>query len=137
MSRTYKDRPYKHLKDKLSWDERHEKVEYEGYVYDYAIPYSYPDTSLREYLDSKFIVGTCIKTFIVEKAGILKKRKRSYYDAGDYWFRRTPSWWTREFMTVPKRAACRNWEKQAIYADDLEDYKDCPDFGRKPHVYYW
>ena len=48
-----------------------------------------------------------------------------------------PSWFVREFMTVPKRAACRNWEKQAIYADDFEEIEDCPDFGRKPHVYYW
>jgi hypothetical protein len=136
MSRTYKDRPYKYNKEKVSWEDRHEEFEYEAYTYDYALPYV-GWRSYKEHLDSKFVVGTRIKTFRVEKAGVLKKRKRFYQDPDDNWYKRTPSWWTREFMTVPKRAACRNWEKQAIYADDLEDFEDCPDFGRKPHVYYW
>ena len=137
MSRTYKDKSHKYNKEELSWNDRYELVEYEGYVYDYHIPYEYPNTSYREHIASRYIAGTRIKTFRIEKAGILKKRKRSYVNRYDYWYRSTPGWWIREFMTAPKRAACRNWEKSIKHAQDFEEVEDCPDFGRKPHKYYW
>lgn len=136
MSRTYKDRPYKHRKDYVSWDEIHEQVEYEAYIYDYAVPYT-TWKCYREHLDSKFVIGTRTKTFTVKKAGVLKKRKRTYVDKDWYWFKGTPSWWTHVYMTTPKRAACRNWEKSIVNAVDYEEIEDCPDFGRKPHMYYW
>jgi hypothetical protein len=34
---------------------------------------------------------------------------------------------------VPKRAKCRNWEKTRTL-DNLDE--PCPDYGRKPHIYY-
>lgn len=72
----------------------------------------------------------------IDRPGVKTKKPRHY--SGDWkWYKQTPSWWVREFMTAPKRAACRNWEKQAIYADDFDDLEDCPDFGRKPHVYFY
>ncbi len=52
------------------------------------------------------------------------------------WYARTPSSWTRIQMTRPKRRACRVWELKTKYLLDFEE-ADCPDFGRKPHVYYY
>jgi hypothetical protein len=52
------------------------------------------------------------------------------------WYKRTPSAWTRIQMTRPKRRACRVWELKTKYLLDFEE-ADCPDFGRKPHVYYY
>ena len=50
----------------------------------------------------------------------------------------TPSWWIREFMTVPQRAKVRTWKKKVEKTpiDELDLHEDCP-HGRKPHVYYW
>ena len=53
------------------------------------------------------------------------------------WYKQTPSWWIKEFMTVPKRSKCRNWEKEILKLQDIEDCSICPDFGNKPHLYYW
>ncbi len=68
--------------------------------------------------------------------GVKTKKPRNY--EGDWkWWRRTPSWFVRDFMTGPKRRACRDWEKKVVLAEDVEDFEDCPDFGKKPHVYYY
>lgn len=48
----------------------------------------------------------------------------------------TPSWWTNITMTRPLRRRCRVWEHNIIREQDLSE-ADCPDWGRKPHVYYW
>ena len=47
-----------------------------------------------------------------------------------------PSWWVREFMSVPKRQKCRNWERNTVKLLDIEDVDICPDFGNKPHKYF-
>lgn len=120
MSRTYKDKDFYLRFPEEKFDFGSEKVTYE---YEWLSMW----TNKQE---------TCIGCIRCDIAGAKTKKPRHY--KGDWkWYKRTPSWFVREFMTAPKRAACRNWEKQAIYADDLEDFKDCPDFGRKPHVYYY
>lgn len=65
------------------------------------------------------------------------KLKKNVFNPDDHWFKSTPSWWVQEFMTVPKRAKCRNWEKQTLKLQNIEDFTICPDFGNKPHIYYW
>ncbi len=77
------------------------------------------------------------RPYVIAKSGISADGCISTYSGDWKWYKQAPSWFVREFMTVPKRAACRNWEKQAIYADDFEEIEDCPDFGRKPHIYFW
>lgn len=103
MSRTYKDKPWKHTAEKK---ERDISCTFIGYPI-YCTVY-YPGT----------------KT----------KKKRSHQGWWDGYYSKAPSWWVKEFMTVPKRAACRNWEKTRTL-DNLED--DYPDFGNKPFIYYW
>ena len=69
----------------------------------------------------------------VDIPGAKKKKKRNVH--GDWnWCQNTPSWWIRECMNAPKRAKCRNWEKTRTL-DNLDEV--CPDYGRKPHIYYW
>jgi hypothetical protein len=63
-----------------------------------------------------------------------KTKKAKNYSGTWHWCRNTPSWWVREFMSVPKRAKCRNWEKTRTL-DNLDEL--CPDYGRKPHIYYY
>lgn len=65
------------------------------------------------------------------------KTKKSYFNPGAYWFKSTPSWWVREFMSVPKRQKCKNWERNTVKLLDIEDADICPDFGNKPHIYYF
>ncbi len=131
MSRTYKDKDFYLRFPEEKYDFGSEKIEYRAVVrtlYEYSLEDdSYSEVEVpHNYIGHRWL----------DKAGAKTKKPRHY--RGDHkWYKQTPSWFVREFMTVPKRAACRNWEKQAIYADDLEDFKDCPDFGRKPHVYYW
>ena len=47
-------------------------------------------------------------------------------------------WYVREFMTVPQRAAGKQWEKKIVQVqvDGLID-EDTPNVSRKPHLYYW
>lgn len=119
MADTYRDK----LKAKrrrtrnLSWD-----LEYETIEYEYVSRYDNETYTGRVY---------------IERAGVHTKKKRNYLEFEHHWYRHTPGWWVREFMTSPKRAACRNWEKDVAKRQDLEEIPDCPDFGRKPHVYYW
>lgn len=103
MSRTYKDKPWKHTAEKA---ERDNSSKYIGYPI-YSIIY-FP--------------------------GVKTKKKRNHISFWQGYYSKAPSWWTKEFMTVPKRAACRNWEKTRT-VDNLDEI--CPDYGRRPHVYYW
>lgn len=50
----------------------------------------------------------------------------------------TPSKHTHMYMTVPQRAAVRNWESETkkTSLEDLDRLEN-PPHGRKPHVYYW
>ena len=131
MSRTYKDKDFY-----LRFPE--EKYGFGSETYEYRVVVK----TLYEYNleDDSYFKVEVPQNYIgfrrLDKAGARTKKPRHY--GGHWkWYKQTPGWFVREFMTVPKRAACRNWEKQAIYADDFEEIEDCPDFGRKPHVYYW
>ena len=68
----------------------------------------------------------------------LPKRKRVINDNWN-WLFSTPSYWTRLMMNRPKRRACSLWEHEVelLRVEDLEDIEDCPDYGNKPHIYYW
>lgn len=50
-----------------------------------------------------------------------------------HWLSTTPSWWVREFMTVPQRAEVRRLTHR-VMKGDLEQTWPLP---KKPHVYYW
>lgn len=52
-----------------------------------------------------------------------------------FWYKRSPTWWNRMQMHKPKRRQCRIWEQQTKHLTSF-DLADCPDFGRKPHVYF-
>lgn len=117
MSRTYKDKKVEYRSPTLSWTYGTELVEY-----------SYPAQYTR-------VVRAMFCR--VKVAGAKPKRKRSFVHPEHYWHQTTPSWWVREFMTAPKRAACRNWAKNVVKSTDVEDVLDCPDYGRKPHVYFY
>lgn len=117
MSRTYKDKKWE-----LRFPQDHWKYGTE------LVEYTYTAGSIwggepREYTGRMW----------VDIAGDKPKRKRKG-SRPYHWMGATPSWWTLSRMTVPKRAACRNWEKTRTL-DNLEEC--CPDYGRKPHVYYW
>lgn len=126
MSRTYKDKPHKFQRE-VQYNECYESVAYEAKEYDLVRTYGY-------HYKMVFTGKTVTKHFSVKKAAIFRKKKRSEVDPSDWWYRHTPGWWTRSRMTVPKRAACRNWEK-TVTLSNIED-ADCPDYGRKPHQYY-
>ena len=131
MSRTYKDKDFYLRFPEEKYDFGSEKIEYRAVVrtlYEYNLEDdSYSKVEVPQHYIGYRRMG---------KAGAKTKKSRSY--SGDWkWYKQTPSWFVREFMNVPKRAACRNWEKQAIYAVDFEEIEDCPDFGRKPHVYFY
>ena len=64
------------------------------------------------------------------------KVKKDYFNSDHHWFQSTPSWWVREFMSVPKRQKCKNWERNTAKLLDIEDADICPDFGNKPHKYF-
>lgn len=127
MSKTYKDKPYK-FRQEVKYDDQYESVPYEAleYTLEPAGGYRYKQV---------FTGNVITRHFSVKKAGIFRKKKRSEVDPSDWWYRHTPGWWTRSRMTVPKRAACRNWEK-TLNLSNIEE-ADCPDYGRKPHQYYW
>lgn len=119
MSNTYRDklRAQARKSGEVKWD-----VEYETIEYTYVSKYSDETYTGRVY---------------IKRAGVLTKKKRSYLEFEHRWYAYTPNWWVREYMTVPKRAKCSVWERQAVRLVDIEDVEDCPDYGRKPHLYYW
>lgn len=127
MSRTYKDRPFK-FTDKVEFDDEYDRVEYEAEVYTYEKEYKW-------HYKRVYTGETRVSTYRVQKPGVHTKKKRSDVNKNDYWYRKTPSWWVHDYMTVPKRAACRNWAK-TLTLENIEE-SDCPDYGDKPHFYYW
>ena len=108
MSRTFKDKPWKYTTEKLEKDASGEML--------------VGITNDRRYYWHR------------ELPGVKTKKKRNYTEFYLGYYSRCPSWWVKEFMTVPKRAACRNWEKTRNLSN-LDD--DCPDYGNKPFEYYW
>ena len=67
-------------------------------------------------------------------AGAKTRKKRNVNDHWN-WVQSTPSWWTRSTMNRPQRRASRVWER-TVLSSDIEE-ADCPDYGKKPHIYFW
>jgi len=120
MSRTYKDIDWEIRFPQEAWSFGKEQV---------PAVLTYRNWRTKE-LESR------LGTVTMAIAGAKSKKKRSA-DVWYRWYRSTPSSWVSEFMTAPKRAKCRNWEKDVVKLHDVEDAGICPDFGNKPHHYYW
>jgi hypothetical protein len=120
MSRTRQQRDKYERKQDALREAKYETIEYDSWYKDYYTG------------EWESYVGL----YSLDVAGVVPKiKRRGFYPK--HWARATPSWWNHEFTTIPKRAACRNWEKDVLKAADLEDIKDCPDYGRRPHIFYW
>jgi len=111
MSRTYKDRPYKHSEYAKERDLAcYRRVE------------EYDDYTLYYWVwDDSF-----------------KRKKRKEVDHEYHWMS-TPGYWTRAMMNRPQRRAGRIWECDTVKINNLEELEviDTPSVGRKPHVYFW
>ena len=126
MSRTHKDKPWKHAEPESRWDYDQVSVPYESERFPY------------EYDNGKWTKGEavpCTRYMILKQAGVKTKKKRSHTERN--WMT-TPMWWIREMMNQPQRAKGRQWEKKVLKVDinDL-DIIDYPSVSRKPHWYYW
>jgi hypothetical protein len=117
MSRTRKDTKIKHLGDEQQWLYGTENVFYE---YLYTDPWG--------------ATATIHSTVRVDIAGAKVKRKRGFLRKDHYCYTKSPSWFTRMFMTSPKRVKCRKWARDVICGGELDAV--CPDFGNKPDVYF-
>lgn len=118
MSRTYKDK---------KWSLRYPENDY--WFGTEKIPYQY---EYKVYGTNETQIGT--RYTYLDIPGAKKKKKRTIH--GDWeWLKSTPSWWTRMTMTKPKRRGCRLWERQVLQ-QDIEE-ADCPDYGKKPYVYFY
>jgi len=63
-----------------------------------------------------------------------KAKKRKEVDHEWHWMT-TPGWWVKMTMNKPERRAAHLLERKAL-TSDIEDF-EIPDFGRKPHIYFW
>lgn len=118
MSRTYKDKKWSLRYPENDYRFGTEKV---AYIVQYTSAYTEEPCEYTHHI-------------YVNLPGSKKKKKRR--ENGDWkWCESTPSWFVNTFMTRPKRRACSVWERQVLF-QDIED-ADCPDYGRKPHVYYY
>jgi hypothetical protein len=115
MSRTHKDKPWKLRQPESKWDFAMERVPYQKWSNEFQYWYNF----------------WCY----IERPGVKTKKKRSYKQ---YHGMPTPMWYVHEFMTVPQRAAGRQWEKKIVKVPigRLID-EDIPSVSRKPHWYYW
>lgn len=117
MSRTYKDKPWKHREPELA-----------DYHFDYykvekcEVLSSYTNLWYKRY-------GW------IQYPGMRAKKKRSYREP--HWMK-TPMWWIHEMMTVPQRRKGRAWEHKVVAMSICDvDLADTPPNSRKPHWYYW
>lgn len=126
MSKTFRDS--ERYKAKSSrWQDDYYPEPYEALEREYSF-----ETHQYEYTGN-IVTRT---TWLKKPGG--PKLKRSHLNYSYYWHRYTPSWFTRMFMTKPHRRGCRLWEREAVTLPvDLLDTVDCPDYGRKPHIYYY
>lgn len=116
MSRTHKDKPRKFQSPEYDWKYGTETHTCEVW--------------------SKWYEGYVELRYSLQLPGVKTKKKRRV-DTEDHWMN-TPSWWIREFMTVPQRAAGRTWERNVV-REKIEDLDavDKPNISRKPHLYFW
>lgn len=120
MARTFKDK---------KWTLRHPENDY--YFGTERISYTVPR---KDWTTGEILEGTWTNYVYVDIPGAKTKKKRDI-DGNWRWYQRTPSWWSRLVMNKPRRRACRVWERQVLL-EDIEE-ADCPDYGRKPHVYFY
>ena len=115
MSRTYKDKPWKLAHPEQQWEFGMERIPYQ----------QWSQSCQRWYTTYCWI----------SKPGVKTKKKRSYKE---YHGMPTPNWFVHDFMTVPQRAAGKQWEKKIVEvpASELID-QDTPSVSRKPKQYYW
>jgi hypothetical protein len=129
MSKTFRDsRRAKWRKSrKERWDNQYRQEEYLGYLREYSFEtHTWCNT------------GALILKYVWLKKPGGPKKPRNYLDQGHYWYLHTPGWFVNLYMTRRKRRACRMWENEAVTIPvDLLDTLDCPDYGRKPHIYYY
>ena len=119
MGKTYKDKKWSLRYPENDYTFGTEKVEY---------------TKTRRDWFSGEDMGWYTSYIYVDIAGAKRKKKRNEHSKWN-WLKSTPSWFVNTFMTRPKRRACRIWERQVLQ-QDIEE-ADCPDYGKRPHVYYW
>ena len=117
MSRTYKDRP-----NRIKWGRWDDDIYFEDC-----------EVERRDYYTGELVTREV--SYMLHYAGYHPKKKRDVNTEWK-WMRSTPSWYTRLMMNKPKRRQCRLWEHSLHTVVDLEE-ADCPDYGRKPHIYYW
>lgn len=124
MSRTYKDRPSRLGLDSIEREISRKIVK---------ISVEYP-----HYYNGEWVTTSYMGTAYLDVAGVKLKKKRSYVGFSQYWYRMTPSWWTKMFMLRPARRRANNIVNQLhkFQVEDLEDV-DVPDLRKKPHIYYW
>lgn len=122
MSRTYKDKKWKLRFPESYYTFGTERVLYQVHVYRWS----------PEAQDDAW--STWSRCVYLPIAGAKTKKKRNSMQKW-CWSARTPSAWTRSTMNRPKRRDCRVWERKVLFQDVEE--ADCPDYGRKPHIYYY
>ena len=64
-----------------------------------------------------------------------KTKKRKEVDTEDHWMG-TPGWWVKMTMNKPGRRKQHLLEKKVLKVEDIEEF-DFPEYGRKPHIYFW
>lgn len=119
MSRTYKDKKWKLRHPENDHTFGVERVAYE--------------VTGRSWFDGEWQDCTYTRYSYMDLPGVKKKKPRHEHGVWN-WCRNTPSWWIHMTHHVPNRARCRNWEKTRT-EDNLDEV--CPDYGRKPHIYYY
>ena len=113
MSRTYKDRPSKFVKE--PWDKDRVLVSCK------VIRTNWMTKELEEYTASMYLENKTTKT-----------KKRKEVDTEEHWMT-TPGWWIRMKHNKPQR---RKANMLLTTISSLED-ADIPDTKRSPHIYFW
>lgn len=67
-----------------------------------------------------------------------KTKKRRTLDNDYRWYRQNPSWWNKIYFYKPLRSKIRYLENKIKKTPIKElDLIYFPEFGNKPHIYYW
>lgn len=73
----------------------------------------------------------------VESFELTMEKELARYHSDKGWSMNTPSWWVREFMTVPQRQEVRRLIHK-VHRLSLEDAAELMfPLAKKPHEYYW
>lgn len=114
MSRTYKDKPWKHRDD--TWEKNWEWVAYEQ-----------ADGCFMKFSNP---------TYIRYLPGVLKKKKKHFKEWGTNMYNRAPGWFTRQFMNRPARRKAHMLEQLCLNNPNLDDLDDFI-VEDKEFVYYY